>query len=623
MSPPIPQKSADSSAHGSHTRSIPWMHGFTHLAHLHPERTAIVSGSSSITYGELDEWSDRICQMLVNSGIGSGHYVGAGFQRCPALVASLFGILKSGAAYVPIDPAYPPARIASMIDSAKLAAILTSAKHEDVFGRASVLMVENAIHPFIPSDDAGPAEGDPVYAIFTSGSTGEPKAASVFHTGFANLLDWYGSELALGPFDRTLVLSSPSFDLTQKNLFAPLLTGGVLILDDSPNYDLTGILDLIRKHGITLINCTPSAFYPIVDACAADNFDALSSLRFAVLGGETISIPRLRSWLEHATCKAEVVNSYGPTECTDICLFHRMHRDNIDLFPFVPLGREIPNVRVTIRDEELNPLPDGEIGELCITGAGVGNGYLNDPTRTEERFHGMGAQAPYPPLYRTGDLAVRLACGHFEFRGRADHQVKINGYRIELGEIEIVLNQHPEVRESVVTSDSGTLTAHVTGSADAAELKRFLNTRLPSYMVPSSFRHLDEFPLTPNGKVDRLRLAKGQQVEARSEHRTSPDSLESQILKLWSEIIARPATDPTANFFDSGGNSIHLAVVHVRLRELTQQDFPITDLFAHTSARAIANHLSSDGSTRNTVSVSDRSKLAKSGFARFQRPARR
>lgn len=621
MSPPIPQLSADAYQSVS-PRSVLWLQRFSHLARVHPERVALICGATEIGYGELDAWADRVCQMLVSAGIGSGHHVGAGFLRGPELVASLLGILRSGAAYVPLDPAYPPARIDRMIDSAKLTTVLTTREHAAVFRNVSVLQVEDAVHPFIPSDDAGPLEGDPVYAIFTSGSTGEPKAASVFHTGFANLLEWYCGELSLGPFDRTLVISSPSFDLTQKNLFSPLLTGGALVLDEGQTYDLTRILKLVTDHGVTLINCTPSAFYPLVDACAANGFQELASLRFAVLGGEPISIPRLRSWLEHASCKAEVVNSYGPTECTDICLFHRMDRGNLDVFPFVPLGTEIPNVRVSIRDENLNQLPDGEIGELCITGDGVGGGYLYDPERTASRFVGMDHNQPCPKLYRTGDLAKRLPCGTYEFRGRADHQVKVNGYRVELGEIELALNEHHEVTEAVVTAANGVLTAHVKGTADSAALKDFLTDRLPAYMVPGRFQQVADFPLTPNGKIDRKKLMESPTHVIPAPPSSGGDSLENRILRVWSEVVGKPVNDPTANFFDSGGTSIHLAVVHVRLRELCQRDFPITDLFANTTARALARHLGSETPSSTSSHVLDRAKLAKSGFARFQRPAR-
>jgi amino acid adenylation domain-containing protein len=599
-----------------HCPSVHWLENFTRTAKDYPGRAALIVGPNPVSYGDLSRQADSIAALLASRGIGAGHFVGAGFHRSAALIAGLLGILKSGAAYVPLDPAYPSARIAQMTGSARLATILTAKEHAGAFPENLVVAIDDAARASAEPADLHPLRAtDPIYAIFTSGSTGQPKAASVFHSGFANLLDWYHNELALGPDDRTLVISSPSFDLTQKNLFTPLLTGGTLILDDCQTYDITRILGLIRTHGVTLINCTPSAFYPLVDAAASDGFQALASLRFAVLGGEPISIPRLRAWLEHPSCRAEVVNSYGPTECTDICLFHRLHRGNLDEFPFVPLGREIPNVDVTIRDENLAILPDGETGELCIGGAGVGGGYLHDPERTAERF--------VNGIYRSGDLAKRLPCGTFEFRGRADHQVKVNGFRIELGEIEIALNAHDSVREAVVTASGNKLTAHVQGSASTGELRAYLASRLPAYMIPAEFLLVENFPLTPNGKVDRKKLAEAQPADSPAQTALSDTDLESRILALWSEILGHPVTDATANFFDLGGNSIHLAVVHVRLRDLTGRDFPITDLFALPNARAIAAHLSPQQTASAANSAQDRARLAKAGFSRFQRPANR
>jgi amino acid adenylation domain-containing protein len=588
-----------------------WLDGFLHHAKLHPEKIALIAGTKQMSYSQLDKQSNGVARRLLAKGIGHGDFVGVGFPRSLELIVSMLGIIKSGAAYVPIDPGYPQARIAAMISSARIKSMVGPRDLTSQLNSCEVIAIEEV-------GDSAPcslssASSQPIYAIFTSGSTGEPKAASVFHAGFSNLLEWYRTELSLAESDRTLVISSPSFDLTQKNLFTPLLTGGTLVLDDCQTYDITRILGLIREHGITLINCTPSAFYPLVDA-AGEDFAALSSLRWAVLGGEPISVPRLRSWLEHPSCKAEVVNSYGPTECTDICLFHRLHRGNLDQFPFVPLGLEIPNVQVSIRDEDLSLLKDGETGELCIGGAGVGGGYLYDPEKTADRFVGG--------IYRTGDLAKKLPCGTFEFRGRADHQVKVNGFRIELGEIEIALNDLDGVTEAVVTASENKLTAHVQGTANAADMKMHLAARLPAYMIPSDFVMVEKFPLTPNGKVDRKALVSKPTPEAVSKEITDT-SLESKILALWSDILGTTITDATANFFDIGGNSIHLAVVHVKLREITGKDFPITDLFAQPSARAIAAHLSPRKDETTATGIQDRARLAKAGFARFQRPLKR
>lgn len=592
-----------------------WTDKFDSQAVLNPSRTAVISGSGAMTYGELRSRSNQIARLLNSQGIGRGSFVGLGLNRSLELPAALLGILKSGAAYVPLDPGYPKTRIEQMIASAQLKHVVTRKDLAEHFPDVvSVCVDDDSVSRASTDEVEQPMESDDlIYAIFTSGSTGQPKAASVYHRGFENLLQWYSIELELGPADRTLIISSPSFDLTQKNFFAPLVTGGTLILDDCQTYDITRISKLIREHEVTLINCTPSAFYPMVDAAAGDSYQALSSLRFAVLGGEPISISRLRSWLEHPNCRAEVVNTYGPTECADICAFHRLHRGNLDEHAFVPLGREIPNVAVSIVDESLADLPDGEIGELCISGAGIGGGYLNDPARTAQAFTGS--------IYRTGDLAKRLPSGLLEFRGRADHQVKVNGFRIELGEIEIALNRHESVREAVVIASSDRLVAFVQGSATASELRQYLSTCLPAYMVPGEIHFIEEFPLTPNGKVDRLAL--GATLKSGGENTIPGTSMESRILSLWSEILDRPVDDATANFFDLGGNSIHLAIVHVRLMEMTGRKFPITELFALPSARSIADFLSPKGVNAATLGAQDRARQAQAGFSRFRRPTSR
>jgi len=586
-----------------------WLAAFEWHAAASPDNIAVSCGDHTQTYSELLNASYRVTNHLHAHGIGQGDLVGMGMDRCVELPATLLGVIRSGAAYVPLDPAYPAERIARMISSAKLEWVLATDETERFFLDSKVLRISEAIDETEPSTTPGKW----IYAIFTSGSTGEPKAALVRHAGFSNLLNWYVSECALGTSDRTLVISSPSFDLTQKNFFAPLASGGRLVLDESPTYDISRILTIIRNEGITLINCTPSAFYPLVDAAADDGYHALSSLRFAVLGGEPISIPRLRDWLESRSCHAEVMNSYGPTECADICTFHRLHRENLDDYPFVPLGQEIPNMRVTIRDEDLRELANGMIGELCIEGAGVGDGYLHDPDRTASRF--------VDGMYRTGDMAKRLDDGILEFRGRADHQVKVNGHRIELGEIEIALNTHDEVREAIVIAADGRMVAHVRGTANAEKLHAHLAARLPAYMIPSEFRFLEYFPLTPNGKVDRLALAASTAPQSIST--TYDDSLESKIMKLWSGVIGRRVNDASANFFDLGGNSIQLAVAHVKLVKMTGRDFPITELFARPNVRALARFLSPEVEAGKVSNIQDRARLAKAGYSSFRRPTPR
>ncbi|MDB6080623.1 MAG: amino acid adenylation protein [Akkermansiaceae bacterium] len=600
--------------------STPFLAALDRRSTLLESPPAVISGSRSLSAAEVDSAATDLARRLVATGIGKGDYVGIGLDRCPELIIAILAVVKAGAAYVPLDPAYPFERLRHMISSASIRLVLTRATFQSVFsaaGAPAILDVgsfEKAPAADLPEEDPDA----PLYAIFTSGSTGAPKAASVYRRSFANLISWYADEFQLGPADRTLVISSPSFDLTQKNFFTPLLSGGTLVLDQETTYDISRITGLIRSHGITLINCTPSAFYPLVDAAAAGGYADLATLRFAILGGEPISIPRLRAWLEHPSCRAEIGNTYGPTECTDICAFHRMHRGNLDDFPFVPLGREIPNVRVSIRDVDSLVLPDGEVGELCISGAGLGGGYLGDPTRTAERF------VQHHTLYRTGDLAKRLPDGTLEFRGRADHQVKVNGFRIELGEIEIVLSRHPAVREAVVLASGGLLTAHVQGSQiTIPELRAHLEQSLPGYMIPNAFRFVENFPLTPNGKVDRLALAREEEAppaEALATPAETADATESRILALWSDVLGRSVHDPEANFFDLGGTSILVAVVHVRLREIAGRDLPITELFARPSARSLAEFITPRNSPTAAPTARDRARLQQASMSRFRRP---
>lgn len=585
---------------------------------IHPTASLCI-GDHQISAVELESRADQLAHDLQSMEVGPGCHIGIGLDRSPELLVALLAVVKSGAAYVPLDPELPPARLSQMIASADLRIILSrgdlAPRFKDV-GTARLIELDDrpaasspcSIAPFtsIGAPDA------PIYAIFTSGSTGQPKAASILRRSLANLLDWYLAELALDARDRTLVITSPGFDLTQKNLFAPLITGGALILDDSPIFNLPRILQIIRDQQITILNCTPSAFDPLVEAASSRNYADLQSLRCVVLGGETISLPRLRKWLEHPACKADVLNTYGPTECADISTFHRLHRGNLDDFPAIPIGREIPNVTVTIRDEDLAPLEDGEIGELCIAGACLGAGYLGDPAKTRHAF------ALAHSLYRSGDLARRLPCGNLEFHGRTDQQVKVNGFRIELGEIEGALRHHPKVLDAVVLADQGRLIAHVVGDTATTELKEYLLDRLPAYMVPHHFRFRSSLPLTPNGKVNRLALMESGCHTLPQPAAASHASPEQRILTLWSEVLGQTIDDPDANFFDLGGTSIDLATIHARLRDPSGRELPITELFARPTASSLAGLFQPQASPPST-SAPDRAKLQRNAFSRFQR----
>jgi len=422
-------------------------------------RIALVDGDDTWTYARLHERSNQLARVLQSRGVGPGVFVGLALRRSADLVASLLAVVKAGGAYVPLDPDYPAARLTQMVETAQPRVIITvgeSAGSLAFPAKTSVLNLDTAagLVSAAPAEEIPPTARpeDPLYVIFTSGSTGNPKGAVVQRRGFANLMEWFEGEFAVVPEDRFLLLSSPSFDLTQKNFFAPLRTGGTLVCYPSGPFDLTRLASMIENHGITVMNCTPSAFYPLVETGNDSAIKRLATLRLVVLGGEPISIPRVRAWLEHSASRAEIANTYGPTECTDICGFYRLHRDNLDEFDFVPLGRTIPNVQLAVTDDTLQPCPVGEPGELLIGGAGVGPGYLGEPERTAASFvaNPLPDLLEGPIVYRTGDRVRLMPAGVLEFLGRIDHQIKLRGFRIELPEIEAALSSHSSVREAAV-----------------------------------------------------------------------------------------------------------------------------------------------------------------------------
>jgi amino acid adenylation domain-containing protein len=618
-------------------------------ATLTPNSAAVVFGNSSLTYRELNERANQLANCLGRFGIGPNVLVGISVERSLEMVIGILGVLKAGGAYVPLDPAYPQERLTFMLQDAKAPVLLTQKKlAEKLPGTNAKILCLDADWELVAGESrenpVGKASPDNlIYVIYTSGSTGRPKGAGVYHRGFTNLLHWFTSEFAITSDDKVLLVSSLSFDLTQKNIYAPLMLGGQLHLLPTGPYDPGLISRLICEHHITLLNCTPSAFYPLIEPGGAVAFQKVSSLRAVFLGGEPISIPRCRPWLESATCHAEVANTYGPTECTDICAFYRMNRTNMNQFDFVPVGRPVYNAQLAIVNPDLTLCPVGVSGELCVAGAGLGAGYLTDTVLTAAKFiDNPFPEIPGKQIYKTGDLARYLPDGNIEFLGRMDHQVKIRGFRIELREIEGALASHAAVREAVVVVRNPTLPAlnngesHLStpavdptlagyyttndgGVIDAGELRQFLKQKLPDYMVPAAFVHLNKFPLSPNGKVDRRALPETEILASAGKSSTEPPQtqLERVIAKIWQEALHAGQVGLEDNFFDLGGNSLQLAQVHVQLREQVKMDLEITTLFEFTTIRALAKHLGAKPEEKNAAQVfQDRARRQQEVLAR-------
>ncbi len=607
-----------------------------------PNALAVEAAGGSLSYAELNTRANKLARHLQALGIKRGSLVGISLERSLDVVVGIYGILKAGGTYVPLDPTYPQERLAYMIDAARCEVLVTQHGLSPLFASVSgVKSVEIDSHWSDISKNAGDNLGriatpdDRIYVIFTSGSTGRPKGAAVYHRGFTNLLHWFVTDFQISSDDRALLVSSLSFDLTQKNLYATLIRGGRLHLYPPSPYDVTLLRKLIHSHGITLLNCTPSAFYPLIEPASSAAFTELASLRVVFLGGENISIPRVRTWMTNPQCRSDLANTYGPTECTDICGAYRMTRANMDAYGFVPLGRPVFNVQLAIVDSQMRHCPPGTPGELCVAGAGVGAGYVNDPAMTNAKFiPNPLSDIAGPTLYRTGDQARWLPDGVIEFLGRLDHQVKIRGFRIELNEIEAALDTHPAVREAIVVVKDSThgneprlvcfFTEKSAPTPTSAALREHLRTRLPDYMVPAAFHRLDNFPLSPNGKVDRRAItALPEPVFTNNTAEAPVGEIETIIRKSWAEVLERSNFGLDDNFFDVGGDSIQIAQIHMRLQTELKKTFPITDLFAHTTIRALTTHFGEHSAISSpTLDIQDRARRQREAIAARRNPRR-
>ncbi|MEM7581386.1 MAG: amino acid adenylation domain-containing protein, partial [Cyanobacteria bacterium P01_A01_bin.80] len=464
-----------------------------------PLAVAVVFEDQQLTYQQLNQKANQLAHHLKTLGVEPGLLVGICVEPSLEMVVGLLGILKAGGAYVPLDPNYPKQRLADILadTSAPIVVTKVSVLASLPESQAKVLCIDRDWETIAQQSLDNPAQivnsSHLAYTIFTSGSTGKPKGAGVFHRGLTNLLWWYITEFNLPELERVLLTTSLSFDLTQKNIYAPLISGGTLHILPAGVYDPQKIIQQIDNHAIAWVNCTPSMFYTLLDTLGKDSFSKLSSLRYVFLGGEPIQVSILRDWLKAPECNATIVNTYGPTECTDVCAFYRLDHPENFLNKSVPIGHAISDTQLIILDNNHNLMPIGVVGELCIAGAGVGLGYINNQERTAQQFIPNPFGEGY--LYKTGDLARYHQDGNIEFLGRIDHQIKMRGFRIELGEIEAVLNTHPQIQQAVVIAkeeigDRKRLVTYVVTEGElitSQQLREFLRHKLPEYMVPSAF----------------------------------------------------------------------------------------------------------------------------------------
>jgi amino acid adenylation domain-containing protein/non-ribosomal peptide synthase protein (TIGR01720 family) len=564
-----------------------------------PDNVAVVFEDEQLTYRLLNKKANQLAHhLLAHPALKAVHnpLIAICIERSLEMIIGLLGILKAGGAYVPIDPDYPAARIDYMLNDSAVPVLLTQSTLKTQLPDTKAALVCLDEFDFVSLAQGNPSlqsqPNDLAYVIYTSGSTGKPKGSAIYHSGLVNLLGWYGKAISLSPKDKTLIISALGFDLTQKNLFAPLMVGASIYVPNLVQYEPSRLVELIAQAHITWINCAPSAFYPLLETSRALDWQPLSSLRWVILGGEPIQMKLLKDWLNHAKGKSTLINSYGPTECTDVSSAYVVAETDT-----VPIGHPIANTRIYILDNRHRLLPQGIPGELCIAGDGVARGYLNRPKLTAEKFIEVELFGKKERIYKTGDLARWLPDGNLEFLGRIDNQVKIRGFRIELGEIEAVLAQHDTVKDVAVivhqTDNNKRLVAYVTVNNKQliTELRDWLKTRLPDYMVPSAFVTLDTLPLTPNGKIDRRAL---EPLSVDSYHLSekdfvAPRTAEEELLaNIWAKVLGIERVGIYDNFFELGGHSLLATQIVARIHEIFGIELSIRTLFDKPQFAALA-----------------------------------
>jgi len=595
-----------------------------------PDAAAVWFENELLTYGELERRAGALAHRLRNLGVGPDICVGICLERSLDRIVAILGVLKAGGAYVPLDPGYPTERLAFMLCDTGAPVLLTHSTLTDRLPdhAAQIVCMDEQTDSDAAENDASlgqttlPAVAPHhlAYIIYTSGSTGQPKGVAVTH---GNLLHstaarfHYYSE----PVTRFLLLSSFAFDSSLVGIFWTLSSGGALVVPrPGTESDVQQLAALIAVQRVTHLLCLPSLYHLLLAYAPPDQLD---TLRVAIVAGEACP-PGLPARHYATAPQAALYNEYGPTEGTVWSTVYEIP-PNHDENASVPIGRPIPNVQIYVLDARRQLVPVGVAGELYIGGAGVARGYVNRPERTAERFvpnpftGDMGADGAIHSarLYRTGDRVRYRPDGTLEFLGRVDQQVKIRGFRVELGEIEAVLTTHPALQAAVVvaySADNGNqnnpvedgvaerLVAYVVRRPvaeppDAAVLRRYLNQRLPDYMIPMAFVGLDALPLTPNGKVDRQRLPApdwAAQMPAAA-HIAPRDELEIQLARIWESVLDVRPIGVHDNYFDLGGHSLQAVTLFQRLRETLGRDLPLAMLLRAPTIAQQADLLRREG----------------------------
>ncbi|HEX7332939.1 MAG TPA: amino acid adenylation domain-containing protein [Pyrinomonadaceae bacterium] len=580
---------------------------FERHARMHPDRVALGFAGEQVTYGELDQRANQLAHYLRSRGVGPEVIVGLSLERSPEMVVAVLGVLKAGGAYLPLDPQAPAERLEFMLKQSAASVLLTHGQVEvDWAANIDVVRLDEDSSLIAKQNQNTPPESDvhtssAAYVIYTSGSTGQPKGVVVTHANVTRLLTSTEHWFNFGSDDVWTLFHSFTFDFSVWEIWGALSYGGRLVivphwLSRSPE----AFYQMIQQENVTVLNQTPSAFRQLIQAEESGEAKSLSSLRQVIFGGEALELASLNPWIaRHGHERPQLTNMYGITETT-VHVTHRLLKAEDFLKPQSSvIGGPIPDLQLHILDGNAQMAPVGVPGELYVGGAGVARGYLHRPELTAERFlPDPWSESPGARLYRTGDLGKRLRNGDVEYLGRSDHQVKIRGFRIELGEVETVLAQQEGVREVVVIARRGAagenqLVAYVVNepghALNTSLLRQHALSKLPDYMVPSSFIQLPALPLTINGKVDRALLPDPGSQRPQLERSFEPPQTRAEevLAEIWASVLGFDSVGRHDNFFDLGGDSILTIQIVARAN---QAGFVLTpkDLFQNQTVAELA-----------------------------------
>jgi amino acid adenylation domain-containing protein len=585
-----------------------------------PDAVAVVFEDLQMTYGELNRRANQLACRLRSLGVGPEVLVGMSVERSVDMIVGLLGILKAGGAYLPLDPTYPLARLRWLLEDAQVSVLLTQVKFvelvQSLHGNflTSVVCLDTDREIIDPESEANlvnqTSPENLAYVMYTSGSTGQPKGVSVVHRGVVRLVK-NTNYLEFSADQVFLQLSTIAFDASTFEIWGALLNGAKLAVMPPQVPSLAELGQALRRYQVTTVLITTGLFHQMID----ERLEDLQGLRYLMTGGEVLSPRHAKKVLENLK-SCQFINAYGPTENTTITTCGLIN-DLRQIGDTVPIGRPIANTQVYVLNAQMQPVPVGEEGELYIGGEGLARGYFKRPTLTAEKFvPNPFSEDQNERLYKTGDLVRYLPDGQLDFRGRVDYQVKLRGFRIEPGEIEATLQQFPAVRQALVmvhevSPQDKRLVAYVVLTKEAERpaeetiqaLRHWLGERLPKYMSPSAIVPLAEFPVTPQGKVDRRALPiPSWNIQRELAEEDLPRTvIEQQLLALWSVVLNVAPLSIHDNFFEVGGHSLLATQLVARICETFQVDLPLRSLFNYPTVSTLASHLPAKASSPPVV----------------------